>query len=415
MMKAGALTYAIFVMVVAAILCTLMISLAFMNRSFFIHVDQNEVVRDNAYSGIAMATSINQIQDYDKWVDLYGEGHDSVRVKRRLWGPYRVLAAEAKTFGSIDKKTAIIGYENDKLQTTALWLTDHNRPLQLAGDALLKGKCFLPTKGADRAYVEGSNYKRAQLVYGSREDSKAQLLEPEKEVKEYWLDYLKHLFPSTDSVMGFAGLPYELEHSFLKNTILARSDRPVKLDGYHVKGNVIITSTVSIEVTKSTLLQDVILIAPKVKLADGVQGQLHVVASDSVILKEGVKLVYPSSIVMIARGNRLPYCLVSKGAALYGTILSFTGDIARSNNLALEIQKEGLVKGVVYCEDNFELGGLVEGSVICNRFLLATPSGIYENHILDGKIDRTSLPEDFATIGFKGMEQTAKTIAWLSY
>src|SRR5690606_19316337 len=121
----------------------------------------------------------------------------------------------------------------------------------------------------------------------------------------------------------------------------------------------------------------------EVKLADEFEGQLNIVASDTVLLKEGVKLLYPSSVTMISRNQRLPYCLIAEKTRLYGTILCFAQDIARSNKLALEIRKEGLVKGLVYCEDNLELGGTVEGSVICNRFLLATPSGIYENHVLD--------------------------------
>lgn len=414
MIKAGALTYSIFVMIIAGVLCLLMISMAYMNRSFFIHVDVQDRVRDNAHSGIALATALG-IDEYDSWLDLYQEGRDSTRIKRRLWGAYRVVSSWAKTKGEIYTKTAVIGYQNDKLVQTALWLSDNNRPLKLAGDALLKGKCVLPEKGVDRAYVEGANYKREKLVYGTSEKSKEHIPEAEKAMKDYWLDYLMGQFPPTDSVISFEELPPTLVHSFTKRTIVATSSGSIKLDGYQLKGNIIIYSRLDIKTSAQTTLGDVILVAPEIKFGGLSEGSAQAIASDTVVVGKGVQLEYPSSIIMISRNQRLPYCLVSEKAKVSGAVLCFADGIARSNKLSLELNKEGIIRGLVYCDDNFELGGLVEGSVMCNRFLLATPSGIYENHILDGKIDRSALPKEFASIGFKDGDNHAKTISWLSY
>ncbi len=415
MIKAGALTYSIFVMVVAGILCLLMISMAFMNRSFFIHVDIRDVVKDNAYSGIAMGTALSGDQDYDKWLELYNEGGDSTHVKRRIWGAYRVISSIAKTKGESYSKCAIMGYDNEILQKTALWLSDNNRPLKLAGDALLKGSCFLPEKGVDRAYVEGANYKREKLVYGSSERSKEHIPTPEKVIKEYWLEYLMGRFQATDSVITLEELPPKLTHSFHKKTIVATSSGLVKLDGYELKGNIVIYSRTEIQSSALTILDGPILIAPKVKFGDHFRGKVHAIATDTVLIGEDARLAYPSSLIMLSRNQRLPYCLIAKKANVSGAFLLFSEGIARSNKLSLEVRKEGVIRGLVYCEDNFELGGLVEGSVICNRFLLATPSGIYENHILNGKINRSGLPHEFASFRFKDMENKAKIIAWVSY
>ncbi len=415
MIKAGALTYSIFVMVVAGVLCLLMISMAYMNRSFFIQVDVHDVVRDNAHSGIALGTSIPHNTDYDQWVDLYQEGRDSTRVKRRIWGAFRVVSSKAKTKGESYSKCAIIGYENEKLNETALWLSDHNRPLKLAGDALLKGNCFLPEKGVDRAYVEGSNFKPERLVHGSSQKSKERVPAPEKVIKEYWLDYLMERYQPNDSIIAFEELPLKLTHSFHQRTIVATSTGVIKLDGYQLKGNIILYSKSGINVSSNSSIEEAILVSTEIKFDNSFKGKTHAIATDTILVGRQVELGYPSSLIMIARNQRLPYCLISEKAIVSGAVLSFAEGIARSNKLSLEVNQDGTIRGLVYCEDNFELSGTVEGSVICNRFLLATPSGIYENHILDGKIDRSRLPENFASLRIDNLENEAKTVSWLPY
>lgn len=415
MIKAGALTYSIFVMVIAGVLCLLMISLAYMNRSYFIHVDVHDVVRDNAHSGIELGKAIQSDEDHDQWYDLFDEGRDSVKLKRRLWGCYRVISSLAKTRGEIYAKTLVMGYEVPDFNTTALWLTDRNRPLQLTGDALLKGHCALPQKGVDRAYIEGTNFKRERLVYGSTSNSQERMPEPEKAMQPYWMEYLKGSFQPTDSVIDFSQLPPILNHSFFKKTIVARSNEPINLDQYKLKGNIIIYSNFSISASSGSQLENIMLVAPKLTLGLATEGIVHALASDSVIVGEEVTLRYPSSILLMARGTRLPHCRISKKARVNGVIACFADGIARSNKLMLEIAEEAVIRGLVYCEDNFEHAGLVEGTVIANRFLLATPSGIYENHILNGQINRSALPKTFGGIRFKEKENFTKNLAWLNY
>ena len=54
--------------------------------------------------------------------------------------------------------------------------------------------------------------------------------------------------------------------------------------------------------------------------------------------------------------------------------------------------------------------GKIHGLVVANNFLLATPSGIYENHLLHGEIDRTVLPINFGGLAFEDWDNQAKTI-----
>lgn len=415
MIRAGSLTYAIFLAVVSAILCSMMILLAYTNRSYFVQMDAQDVTRDNAYSGVAMAMASGNMEDFEKWVDLYGDLSDSVLIKKRRWGCYHVITSRAKKAKSFYAKTAVVGCGSKLVEETALWLADLNRPLQLTGDALLKGVCYLPERGVDRAYVEGKNYSRQQMVYGKSKASSQRIPSPDKHLKEYWFRYLESSYSSQDSVIDFESLSQETLQAFNDKTLIVRSEDRMDLSGYRVTGNVILISTQKITVPVSAQLHDVVLIAPEIVVGEKTSLQAHLVAKDTVKLGEGVTMSYPSSIMMAGGSYRDPYLKMGEDVEFTGSVFSFSADQRRTNDLAVEIASTAVLKGVLYCEGNLELNGQVRGTVICNKFLLATPSGIYENHLLDGKIDRSGLPAEFASVRLEGEENYSKLASWVSY
>lgn len=414
MLKAGALNYTIFVSIVTAILCSLMIVMAYMNRSFFIQTDIYDKAKDNALSGIAIGMGLEQTEDYEEWLEMYGDGADSVLVKKRKWGLYEVIHSSAQINRVNHSKTSIIGYKSTESRTTALWLSDRNRPLQLSGSALLKGDCVLPKKRVDRAYIEGSNYNRKELVFGKTSDSKSQLPIIENKPEEYWLRYFDKNVGPQDSLVDLSKAPQRLQHSFSKKTVIYYSVERVNINSYNLSGNMMLISSENITVSSSARLEQVILVAPTITIQKGFKGSLHAIASDTLII-EGGQFSYPSSCLMIAKSKDIPYLKVSKGTDFRGCLASFEQrKTRRNNNVAVEIEEGAEINGAVYCQGNFELMGKVNGNVFTNNFLLTTPSGIYENHLLNGQIDRSKLDENFATFPLEGFANKSEPIVWLN-
>jgi len=56
------------------------------------------------------------------------------------------------------------------------------------------------------------------------------------------------------------------------------------------------------------------------------------------------------------------------------------------------------VYGTVYCFGRTQLQGSVFGTVYTDRFFLNTESSNYENVILNGAINRDSLPKEFIVL-----------------
>ena len=416
MIRAGSLTYAVFVSTVTAVLCMLMIMLAAMNRNFFIHTDSFDKVRDNAQSGIMLGLALPGHGNYEAWHELYEPGSDSVKLKKRKWGLFDVISAEAVIGQARFVQTAITAYWSPEVSTTALWLADRNRPLQLSGNALLKGEFFLPQKGVDRAYVEGANYSRDKLLYGTYKTSKPGLPELEKDFTKAGRSYLKGDVSASDSVLDFAELPQKLVHLFSSKTALYQKSSAIKLGGYSLKGNIIIRSQTQISVSSATSLDQVVLIAPVIRIEEDFKGSAHLIASDSLKVAKGVKLEYPSSIFMVLeKQNEGPVLQLAAGSNVAGAIVSLSDENRRTNDLAVEIAEGTTVKGMLYTNGNLEIGGKVEGMVITGSFLLSTPSGIYENHILNGQIDRTELEREYLGIPIKDWDNKANVATWVPY
>ena len=192
MLKAGSLYYALLISLIISIICSLMIGLAFMSRTFFIHSDQQEKVLDNSKSGIEFLLSRQSgLEDEDMEMDLFEKEADSVRLKRRSWGLFQILSSNSTFKRNAFSRTAIVGYSSTEYDSAAIWLADRNRPLLVSGLALLKGNLHISAKGIDRAYIEGKNYSRLKLFYGQLKRSKAVLPKLSIDYKKYWGAYFE--------------------------------------------------------------------------------------------------------------------------------------------------------------------------------------------------------------------------------
>lgn len=423
MIRAGALTYAVFVMVIAAILCSLMIMLAFANRNYFFTINTNEHVKDLAYSGVAWGMAggndktvpfLDAKYKLSNGAHLWTNDVDTLKVRERNWGAFKVISAGSRSKSYTYGKGAFVANTMAKYQGIALYMADYNRPLQLAGGALIKGDAWLPEKGIDGAYIEGANYERSELIYGKKYNSQKKLPPIEKLHKQYARDYLQGHFLPHDSLVGWGELPVALNHSFLKATVTVAQPAAIDLDYQKWRGNVIVYSGIGIRVKSTTELKDVVLVAPKVVVEKGVKGNFHILASDSVIVQEDAKLEFPSSISIAPEIGNDSHCAIRKGAIVNGFLISYSEKKQKTNNVNVTVAEGAMVRGMVYAEDNLEVRGEVQGQVFCNRFLLKTRSGVYENHLLDGKIDRSKVGHPLVCMDMANEESEVLAVKWFT-
>ncbi|MNE42039.1 hypothetical protein D3C80_1361450 [compost metagenome] len=164
------------------------------------------------------------------------------------------------------------------------------------------------------------------------------------------------------------------------------------------KGNFILRSEDSIRVKKNTVLEDIILIAPKITFEEGFKGTVQAFATKGIELEEKVTLNYPSVICVYNEGTEESKIKIKKECTIAGAVVLFGNKIDLIDKHSIEIDEEGLLFGDLYCTGKLMIKSNVYGSVYTNRFFLKTGSTSYDNLISDIEINTTKRPDYFISI-----------------
>jgi hypothetical protein len=104
---------------------------------------------------------------------------------------------------------------------------------------------------------------------------------------------------------------------------------------------------------------------------------------------------------------------VETETSFYGIIYSACRSKVISIDPVLKFEKETHFSGQIYWDGIFNISGHVNGSIACKKFLLRTPSSIYENHLMDITIDLDSLSKHYTGIDLTPSEKIKTIIKWL--
>jgi len=195
-------------------------------------------------------------------------------------------------------------------------------------------------------------------------------------------------------------IPDDTIVEFTNNTVLYESVNPIHLENINVSGNMIFSSSDSIFVGKSSKLDNILLIAPVVRIEKGFSGSLQLYATERVEIEEQVDLHFPSSVFLQDRDDARRRVFeaavnIAGKARVNGSILITSTSPDYRNPVKIRIDEDAVVAGMVYNEGETQLNGSVLGTLYTKRFFLKTKSSSYVNHIIDGTIDRTILPDFF--------------------
>ncbi len=411
-LKAGALTYALFIGVVTAILCFLMILLIQFNRHFFYRTDLKEKVLDNCFSGLALGLSLEE-GDHTGWMDLFGAQADSVKIRKSPLGLYQMIAVEAKAGPYRAHKAALFGFSSAASAHTALYAAEKANALRFAGDALVKGQAWLPGKGVETAYIEGKNYTRDKKIYGEIKNSKKSIPAIANHLLANGRERLRQMALEGDSLVSYGDLLKMQYRPFYKRSLLANSTGNVQIEE-KLGGNVVVKSSGEVMVKGGAELTNVTLVAPVIRIKASFRGKAHLIASDSIVVEEGAHLQYPSSALLIRSDGASEGQIWIKSGARFDGVAYYHSDSYRSKNQAcIKIEENALVQGQLVANKTIEHRGTLHGTLIASDLILITPSGVYQSHLLDGRIERAKLIPDFGGLPFESWENKPELIMWL--
>lgn len=406
--KSSAIYYALYLSLIFALVLGGLILMSGLNQQFATQMDVEEILIDNASSGIAYGQiNFKELEaNRPTKIRLFNEGVDSVEITKKPWGAFMVLTSKSMHKNRFHIKNALLGAGNSNT-TANLYLVDNGKPISIGGDARIEGNCFLPAVGLKRAYIEGKNYTGAQLLFGVSQPSSKQL-------PPIRTDFLEELKASMGEFHPWAAEQDSINASFSESALVVVSDGFVDLTDKVITGQVKLIVQDSIFVGRNTVIENAILKSKIIYVEAGFNGTVQLIASEKITLEEDVFLKYPSVVGVIEGQDATAAAHIEIGAKsqVLGTVFLVSETMDFRNPPSLTVETEAEVDGFVYCAGKTQLKGKIRGHLFTEKLFLVTASSSYENMLLDGQI-LDNLPENFTMANLLAETIFLKQIAWL--
>ncbi len=397
-LPAGALQFVLFIGAIIAVLLLTFVLISHSHSHFNKKTDLTVEVLLAADYGLQYAFGTQLKSGDSLLLPPYGLSEIGIQVQKTYWGVIQKWHSKAKHRAIAFEKTALVGTESNT-DTTALYLRDRQRPLVLAGKSKLTGNVYLPKQGLRMGNIAGNAYLHKQLVYGEQRLSQEQLPPLDREILEQ-IHYLTQpdFQPQGEVVTLRPGL--ELQNSFASPPTYIQ-DNNITLEGVTLTGNIVVHALHSITVHPNTHLKDVLLIAPEIRIKDGVTGYFQAIASKQIIVGKLCRLYYPTALVVQPRldapiQNPIdlePNIFIDTGSEVHGILLYLEDSEGYKHVPQIHIAEGSTILGEIYCTKNLELKGSVLGRVYTDAFIALENGSIYQNHLYRGTIDRSGLPD----------------------
>ena len=423
-LKAGALQYTIFVSVLILLLVSAFIALTYLQQKLRVKASFFEETVHQTTMGFDYVATHDIPYEEELELNFNDEVESKVTLNKKHWGIFDVVTSKSTLKNEFFQKISLTGGFTSKKE--ALYLKENNKPLVLVGNTEIRGNVALPKQGVKRGNIAGNSYYGSQLIYGNTRLSNTKL--PVITNKEF----IKQL--SKGNFLNEGVTHFELEEnlqkvqSFDEPTLLYQSNGTINLQFIELTGNIIIWSTTKITVSKSAILKDVILIAPKIEVSDNVIGNFQAFATKEIQVGKYCNLEYPTALTVIEKQEssvtinqqsattntqlQTPNQItINSNSTVKGIVTFLSESIQRNYKPQILLEEDAVIVGEVYCERNFELKGTVKGMVYTDSFVATQFGSVYINRIFNGRIIATELPEQYCGLQFP---ETKTNIAkWL--
>ena len=409
---AGVLSLVLSVSLVIAVLCSSLIYLAYYYRLTYLHYEITDELSAHAKSGTQYLLAESKHLSPNEWYPLkIVNDTDSILLMKKYWGVYELGISRAARGAKSKSLAVLIGEKANLIEQSALYLSDEQRPLSIAGNTNIKGNAYLPKAGIKSAYINRQGYSGSQLVYGTQKHSQHTLPPLNQEI----FSSIEALLSENKDNSSYHLVPIEtlddsLTNSFFHETVYYYSQSFITL-GQRLEGNIIVQSSTAIHVSHRAVLEDIILIAPQIRIMAGFKGKLQAFATDTLIVEQDSRLHYPSALGVIT-GATNSFLHVEPETIVEGTVF-ITGKTQDYQKRLLSIAEGAKIIGTVYIDGLVEHKGQIAGHLSCRKFILRTPATLYENYLFNASINHSDRSDYFISSVLWAAPNKKGIVKWL--
>jgi hypothetical protein len=398
MIKAHSLLYAIYVCLIVSIICgaLLYFSNLYNQLNLYYNLQEELYIQNQSVLNFALGNKTAPVE-IEKDANSGIEGS----YQTKSYGLLSLVLAQSYISNDTVSSVHFVGTRN--LDKNAIYLTNLSKSLSYSGEVKLIGNNQLPNTFIETSYINNSLNKL--VMEGKISVSEPKLPEINPDFKKIFLGLKSETAKLTDIERPKDSLYYNSFFNITKE-IQVKST----LSNIIFKGNFVLRSEDSIRVKKNTVLEDVILIAPKITFEEGFKGTVQAFATKGIELEEKVTLNYPSVLCVYNETLDESKIKIKKECHITGAVVLFGNNDTQIDKNTIEIDEKGLLFGDLYCTGKLMLKSNIYGSVYTNRFFLKTASSSYENMISNIEINTEKRPAYFISIPLFNTKKTTYSV-----
>ncbi|RTY91787.1 hypothetical protein [Flavobacterium sp. GT3R68] len=386
MVRAHSLLYAIYICLIVSIICGALLYFANLYGQLNVHYNLHEELYIQNQSVVNFALG-NKTQPAEIPLDENSGIEGSYETKQ--YGLLTLLLAKSSVRNDTVASAHFVGhYSTDK---TAIHLSNFSKGLSYSGTVKLIGINHLPTPFIETSYITNA----ANLLTAQGTIMVSEILLPE--INPNFRKIFEGIQTEKTALSDVDKPKDSLYYNSFLNETKEINVNPI-LSNVIFKGNFVLRSKDSLHIRKNAVLEDVILIAPKITFEDGFKGTVQAFATQGIELGEKVTLNYPSVICVYNETRDISKIKIKKESKITGAVVLFGNPLETIDKNSIEIEESGLVFGTVYCTGKLLLKSNVYGSVYTNRFFHKTTSSSYDNTISNIEINALKRPAYFIAI-----------------
>ena len=383
-LQAGILSYVLAISLLVSTGLSMLTLYVYYARVEYKLFEKKNRLLENAATGIDLTRADAVSLSYNEWAshDLYGDGLDSVSIRKLHWGlldRYEVLSFFKELSFS---KHYILAPRPTHEGRSAVYLQDDGRPVSVVGNTKLTGTCYLPKAGIQSAYINRVGYTNKELIYGDKKQSDKKFPEVHLE------DYIKEVVEVEGVLLDE---PADTVHSFQQEVLIIEGTNLALFS--KLKGHIIIRAREKIVFSAEANLEDIVAYAPVIELDSGFEGSGQFFARDTIVVHKYAKLKYPS-VLAVYNKDKPAIIHLQDSSEVNGWIVMDGRDEGLRRRIVF-LDDQSTFTGMIYCNGMVECYGQILGNVTTRRFLVNAPSAVYENYLMNATIDAMQLPPDF--------------------
>ncbi len=412
----AAMMYAIFVMIVITIICTLIVGLNLYRNHQNNKVYFRLLCENNVNNGLVVLMKEPEIFPLDKAVNfsLFGYKNDSVLLKKEQWGIFNLLIGKSNVKTDTITRAVFAGNYIQTPENPVLVLAPSIKTLKIGGSTCIKGKTLLPG-----GYITSCNIENTPFT-GSRPDNSS--IDPVKSFPAINQEWKKVSFEETVSNLSedtqnipINYIPATMSVGFDRQSQICLLSGDSRIENSNLNGKIAIVSEGKITIAATALLEDILIIGGSVVVEKGFSGTVQIMARDSICIEENCQLQYPSALVIYHENteNKSSKIILNSNSKIEGTILCWTERPCIKNRFFIDLKPESLIKGLVICCDAVQSRGIVDGCLMARNTLFVSPSQIQENVLYNTSIGYDS-GRDLSQINVLQNTNNLSIMKWLN-